>query len=100
MGHKLLLSFGAELQRLFDFKCEITKLPIGNVVYVSTPRWRKVLKIFMNEDVRAFKYALEKPKHTKEHIKKVLSGILSKNSNLSQNLSSKLFSAWSSQSIR
>ena len=24
----------------------------------------------MNEDVRAFKYALEKPKHTKEHIKK------------------------------
>ena len=24
----------------------------------------------MNEDVRAFQYALEKPKHTKEHIKK------------------------------
>ena len=70
MGDKLLLSFGAKLQRLFDFKCEITKLPIGNVLYVSTPRWRKVLKIVMNEDVRAFQYALEKPKHTKEHIKK------------------------------
>ena len=27
MGDKLLLSFGAKLQRLFDFKCEITKLP-------------------------------------------------------------------------
>lgn len=48
MGDKLLLSFGAKLQRLFDFKCEITKLPIGNVLYVSTPRWRKVLKIVMN----------------------------------------------------
>ena len=24
----------------------------------------------MNEDVRAFQYALEKPKHTKENIKK------------------------------
>ena len=70
MGDKLLLSFGAKLQRLFDFKCEITKLPIGNVLYVSTPRWRKVLKIVMNEDVRTFKYALEKPKHTKEHTKK------------------------------
>ena len=70
MGDKLLLSFGAKLQRLFDFKCEITKLPIGNVLCVSTPRWRKVLKIVMNEDVRTFKYALEKPKHTKEHSKK------------------------------
>ena len=70
MGDKLLLSFGAKLQRLFDFKCEITKLPIGNVLYVSTPRWCKVLKIVMNEDVRTFKYALEKPKHTKEHTKK------------------------------
>ena len=70
MGDKLLLSFGAKLQRLFDFKCEITKLPIGNVLYVPTPRWRKVLKIVMNEDVRAFQYALEKPKHTKENIKK------------------------------
>ena len=57
MGDKLLLSFGAKLQRLFDFKCEITKLPIGNVLYVSTPRWRKVLKIVMNEDVREFQYA-------------------------------------------
>ena len=29
-----------------------------------------VKKSVTNEDVRAFKYALEKPKHTKEHIKK------------------------------
>ena len=52
----------------------------------------------MSEDVRALKDALEKPKHTKEHINENSNRYfvqnLKKIVSLSQNLRSKFYSAW------
>ena len=54
----------------------------------------------MNEDVRAIKDALESLNTRKSTSRRILTGILSKNSEPKPNLSSKLLREWSSRSIR
>ena len=72
----------------------------GNIPYVSAPRWRQSFKIlYNNEDVRALKDAVENLETRKSTPRKILTGILSKNSENSEvkpNLSCKLLRAWSS----
>ena len=66
----------------------------GNIPYTSAPRWRQSFKIlYKNEDIRAFKDALENLDTRKSTPRKILTGILLKNSENSEvkpNLSCKL----------
>ena len=69
MVDKLLLDFGAKFQQLFIISRVKLQNCHDNLPYVSVPRWWQSFKNVRNEDVRALKDALEKPEHTKEHIK-------------------------------
>ena len=65
---------------IYNFTCEITKLPWQPSVRLSAKMAAKFFKNVMNEDVRALKDALENPNTQMSTTRRILSGILSKNS--------------------
>ena len=68
---------------IYNFTCEITRLPWQASVrlYVSVPRWQQsFLKNVTNEDVKALKDTLENLNTQMSTSRRILSGIVSKNS--------------------
>ena len=81
MGDELLLNFGSKFQRSFTISHVRLQYYHGNLLYISVPRWQQsFFKNVMNEAVRALKYALEKLNSQMSTSRRILSGIMSKNS--------------------